>query len=264
MTSYNAIIVDDEFNVQQALGILVERFCPEINICGKAASAAAARLLLNQHDVQLIFLDISMPGENGFEFLSSIPKEKYAIIFTTAYEEYALRAIKANAIDYLLKPIDHNELREAVAKATSYLDLRKESIELQRTYNESLKNLSEQTSAGIEYPKKVTVSEKFGFQIVEVSKIRYLEADQNYCILHLSGLEKIISSRSLGEFEKILDPATFFRIHKSTIINMNYLTGFSSYEGSYAVLDENTKLPISRRRANDFKEAVGNFSKTLD
>ena len=264
MRSYRAIIVDDELNVQKALQILVERNCPEIEICGLASSAASARALLDQNEVHLIFLDISMPGENGFEFLSSIPKENYAVIFTTAYEEYALRAIKANAIDYLLKPIDQMELREAVAKATSFLDLRMQNIELQKTYNESLKNLSEQTNAGIDYPKKVTVGEKFGFQIVDVEKIRYLEADQNYCILHLSGLEKIVSSRSLGEFEKILDPGVFFRIHKSTIINMRYLTGFSSYQGSYAILDDDTKLPISRRRANEFKEAVGHFSKTLE
>jgi two-component system LytT family response regulator len=264
MTSYNAIIIDDEVNVQQALQILIERYCPEIKLCGTAASAAAGRALLVSRDVHVIFLDISMPVENGFEFLASIQKEKYAIIFTTAYEEYALRAIKSNAIDYLLKPIDKAELQEAVAKATSHLDLRRQNVNVQKAYGESLDNLSEQTAAGISFPKKITVVEKFGFQIVDTDKIKYLEADASYCVLHISGLEKIVSSKSLGEFEKILDPAVFFRIHKSTIINMNYLKGFSSYDGSYAILDDNTKLAISRRRANEFKETVGQFSKSLD
>ncbi|MFV0589888.1 MAG: LytR/AlgR family response regulator transcription factor [Draconibacterium sp.] len=264
MTSYNAIIIDDEVNVQQALQLLLERYCPEINICGAAGSASTGRELLKRFDVHLIFLDISMPGENGFEFLSSIPKENYAIIFTTAYEEYALRAIKANAIDYLLKPIDPMELKEAVAKATSHLDLRRQNEMMQQTYGESLENLAMQTSAGIDFPKRITVVEKFGFQIIDTEKIRYLEADANYCIIHISGLEKIVSSKSLGEFEKILDPTVFFRIHKSTIINMKYLKGFSSYQGAYAILDDNTKLAISRRRAIEFKEAVGYFSKSVD
>ncbi|MCE4563756.1 response regulator transcription factor [Maribellus sp. CM-23] len=264
MTSYNAIIIDDEINVQQALQLLVGRYCPEITICGAAGSGSVGRELLKKHDVHLIFLDISMPGENGFEFLSTIPKENYAIIFTTAYEEYALRAIKANAIDYLLKPIDPMELKEAVAKATSHLDLRRQNMQVQQTYGESLENLAEQTSGGVEFPKKITVVEKFGFQIIEAEKIKYLEADANYCIIHISGLEKIVSSKSLGEFEKILDPDVFFRIHKSTIINMNYLKGFSSYQGAYAILDDNTKLAISRRRAIEFKEAVGHFSKSVD
>ncbi len=264
MTRYNAIIVDDEINVQQALQILIERNCPEINICGTASSATEGRHLLDSNAIHLIFLDISMPGENGFDFIASIPKEQYAIIFTTAYEEYALRAIKANAIDYLLKPIDKYELIDAVSKATSHLNLRLQNQDVQRTYNESLNNLSKQANNQFSYSSKITVAEKFGFQIVEVKDIRFLEADGNYTIIHLSGLEKIVSSKILGEFEKILDPNIFFRIHKSTLINLNYLRGFSSYEGSFAILDDRTKLTISRRRFNEFKDAVGLLSKSVD
>jgi len=264
MTNYNAIIVDDEVNVQEALKILLQRNCPEITICDTAGSAAGGRQLLEHYDIHLIFLDISMPGENGFDFLASIPKEKYAIIFTTAYEEYALRAIKTNAIDYLLKPIDQLELKEAVAKATSLLNLRRQNKEVQKTYGESLNNLEQQAQEGFSYSSKITVVEKFGFQIIEVKDIRYLEADSNYTIIHLSGLEKIISSKSLGEIEKILDPSVFIRIHKSTIININYLRGFSSFEGNFAILDDNTKLNISRRKYTEFKEAVSRFSKSID
>lgn len=264
MTQYNAIIIDDEAHVRQALQLLLERNCPEIKICGVAGSAHDGRTLLESNLVHVIFLDISMPGENGFDFLASIPKEQYAIIFTTAYEEYALRAIKANAIDYLLKPIDPIELQEAVSKATSHLDLRLQNKTVQKTYEQSLENLSEQTAEGITYSKKITVVEKFGFQIVETENIKYLEADGNYCIIHLSGLEKIVSSKSLGEFEKILDPQRFFRIHKSTIINLNFLRGFSSYQGSFALLDDSTKLTISRRRFADFKEIVGQLSKSVE
>ena len=262
MTSYRAIIIDDEVIIQQSLKILVRQNCPEIKIIGSAISAEEGRLLLKSNDVQLIFLDISMPRENGFEFLTTIPKEKYAIIFTTAHEEYALKAIKASAIDYLLKPIDPNELKEAVSKAISYLNLRNQKTEFQETYRRSLEDLAKQSSN--QRIEKLTVVEKFGFKIVEIKQIKYLEADSNYTILHLSGFEKIVSSKSLGEFEKVLDVQPFFRIHKSTIVNLNFLKGFSSYQGYFAILDDETKLSISRRRFNEFREAVNSLSKSID
>lgn len=264
MRFYNAIIVDDEINLQETLEILIHRNCPEINIVGKAKSAAEGRELLKQNQIDVIFLDISMPKENGFDFLASIPRENYSVIFTTAHEEFALKAIKANAIDYLLKPIDPFELRNAVNKSLSMLILRSQKEEAEKTYNESLNNLTQQIKSGQTYFTKITVVEKFGFRIVELDSIRFLEADSNYTIFHLSSLDKIISSKSLGEYEKILDPTTFFRIHKSNIINLNFLKGFSSYQGYFAVLDDNTKLSISRRRFNEFREAVGTLSKSID
>jgi two-component system, LytTR family, response regulator len=264
MTKYNAIIIDDELNVRQTLELLIRKNCPEIQLVGSAQSAESGRQLLNSFDVHLIFLDISMPIENGFDFIASIQKERYAIIFTTAYEEYALKAIKANAIDYLLKPIDPFELKEAVSKAITYQNLRNQKTEIQKTYSESLENLLEQIKGGKSHNSKITVVEKFGFRIVDVKTIRYLDADSNYTIIHLSGLEKIVSSKSLGEFEKILDPKIFFRIHKSNMINLDYLKGFSSYQGYFAILEDNTKLAISRRRFFEFREAVEMQSKSFD
>ncbi|MCY1720996.1 LytTR family DNA-binding domain-containing protein [Prolixibacteraceae bacterium Z1-6] len=264
MRRYNAIIIDDEINLQDTLEILIHRNCPEINLVGKAKSAEEGRELLKLNVVHLIFLDISMPKETGFDFLASIPKENYVVIFTTAYEEYALKAIKANAIDYLLKPIDHTELKTAVTKATSLLTLRSQKVEAEDTYNESLNNLTQQIKSGQSHFSKITVIEKFGYRIVEINTIRFLEADSNYTIIHLSSLDKIVSSKTLGEYEKILDPDIFFRIHKSSIINLNYLKGFSNYQGAFVVMDDNTKLSISRRRFNEFREAVAVLSKSID
>lgn len=264
MRLYNAIIVDDEINLQDTLEILIHRNCPEISIQGKAKSATEGRELLKHNKIDLIFLDISMPKETGFDFLASIPKENYVVIFTTAYEEYALKAIKANAIDYLLKPIDPMELIMAVKKATALLSLKSQKAEAEKIYNESLDNLTQQIKSGNTHFSKITVVEKFGYRIVELDTIRFLEADSNYTIIHLSSLDKIVSSKSLGEYEKILDPKLFFRIHKSHVINLNYLAGFSSYQGYFAILDDHTKLSISRRRFNEFKEVVGSLSKSID
>ncbi len=264
MRKYNAIIIDDEINLQRTLEILVERNCPEIHLIGIANSAEAGRKLIRENKVDLIFLDISMPVENGFDFIASIPKEKFAIIFTTAYEEFALKAIKANAIDYLLKPIDPTDLQNAVARAVSELNLRNQKKEAREIYSESLNTLTQQMQTENPEITRITVVEKFGFRIVEIKAIRFLEADSNYTIIHLSGLEKIVSSKSLGEYEKILDPSLFFRIHKSSLINIDYLKGYSSYQGYFAILDDDTKLAISRRRYPEFRNTVALHSKSID
>ena len=264
MKEYSAIIIDDERNVREALGLMLAEHCPEIHVCGTAASASGGRELLQTEEVDFIFLDISMPKEDGFAFLRSIEKEKYGIIFVTAYQEYALRALKANAVDYLLKPVNTNELREAVSKAIQYYEMRHSEAEVYNIYNESLNNLHEQIHSENKLINKLTIAEQFGFRMVNVSDLMYLQADSNYTILHLSGLNKIVATRSLGEFEKMLGNPIFFRIHKSTIINMEYLKAYSSYQGNYAELTDGTRLSISRRKLNDFREAVKHFSKSIE
>jgi len=264
MNIYNAIIIDDERNVREALGLMLKVHCPEIQICGTAASASEGRELLKNEDIDFIFLDISMPKEDGFAFMQSIPKDNYGIIFVTAYEEYALRALKASAIDYLLKPVNSIELREAVTKAIQYHELRDAKAEIRSIYHESLENLHENVHSVSKQIEKITIAEQFGFRMVKVAELMYLQADSNYTILHLSGLDKIVASRSLGEFEKILENSMFFRIHKSTIINMNFLKAYSSYEGNFAELTDGTKLSISRRKLNEFRDAIRHFSKTIE
>ena len=264
MKNYRALIVDDERNIREALTLLLEEYCPEIVVCGAASSAHEGRELLKLNEIDIILLDISMPGEDGFSFLHSIPKENYAIIFATAYQEYALKALKASAVDYLLKPVNGIELREAVTKAIEFSELRMKSAEIQKIYHESLEALQQNIRSEDQVISKITVSEQFGFRIVNVSDIMYLQADSNYTILHLSGLNKIVATRSLCEFEKMLVHPAFFRIHKSTIINMNFLQGYSSYEGNFAELKDGTRLSISRRKLIEFREAVKHFSKSLE
>lgn len=264
MKNYSAIIIDDERNVREALAISVKQNCPAVFVSGSASSAEQGRELLKNYEVDIIFLDISMPIESGFDFLNSIDRENYCIIFTTAFEEFALKAIKANAVDYLLKPINPVELKESVQKAVSYLELRHQRPEIQHVYSESLDNLAEQIQSGSKLLKKITVSEQFGFKVVDVADIKYLEADTQYTILYLNGPEQIVSSKSIGEFEKILTNPEFFRIHKSIIINLNYLKEYSSYQGNYAVLHDKSKLLISRRRLNEFKEKVKGFARLVN
>lgn len=253
---YKAIIVDDERKLRETLELLLAANCPEITVCGSVGSAHEAREVLKSGEVDFIFLDISMPREDGFAFLRTIPKENYAIIITTAHSGYAIKAIRANAIDYLLKPINAIELKEAVAKAIRYHELRKSRAEALRIYHESLDNLQEQIQSGKQKISKITVPVQSGFTVVNLADIMYLQADGNYTILHFSGLSKIVATRSLHDFEKMLACPEFFRINKSTIINLNFIKSYTSHEGNVAVLSDGTQLSISRIKMNDFKKMV--------
>ena len=264
MRKYNAIIIDDEKNIREALSILLGQYCPAIRVCGMADSAIEGRKLLENNKVDIIFLDISMPREDGFAFLRSIPGNNYGVIFATAHQEHALRALKANAIDYLLKPINPFELKEAVDKAIYNHELRQNYSEISDVYQKSLHNLQENMQSNNNLVTRITVTEQFGFRIVNVEELIYLEADSNYTVLHLVSGQKIVTARTLGEFEKLLEGTSFFRIHKSTIINLNFLSGYSSYQGNFAELKDGTQLIISRRNLLEFREKVLQFSNSTD
>lgn len=262
--TYQAIIIDDEPNIRDTLELLLQKHCPEISVCAQAGSAAQGRELLKQHDVELIFLDIAMPKEDGFAFLNSIEKEKFAVIFITAFHEYALKALKANAIDYLLKPVNYLELKTAVAKAIHYFEIRNTRPSVRTIYQESLNSLQEHMQSDNKITEKITILEQYGFRILKLSELMYLQADSNYTILHLSGLEKIVVTRSLSEFEEMINNPLFVRIHKSTIINLDFLKSYSSFQGNTAELNDGTKLTISRRKLTEFKEAVDGFAKMIE
>ena len=264
MKKYNAIIIDDEMRACEALKNLIEQYCPDINICGLANSGNEGWSLLESHKVEFLFLDISMPREDGFMFLRSLSSDHYGVIFVTAHQEYALRALKANAVDYLLKPVNPFELQEAVEKAISNYELRQGKAEERAIYHESLENLHTHIQSGIAPIARITVAEQSGFRLVTVADIMYLEADDNYTVISLGSNNKIIATRTLGEFEKVLDSPEFFRIHKSTIINMNYLIGFSNAQGNFAELKDGTQLVISRRKIVEFRERIKHFSFSID
>ena len=261
MKEFTAIIIDDEKNIREALTTLLEQYCPEIRVCGTADSASEGRKLLEANEVDFIFLDISMPREDGFTFLRSISNKDYGIIFATAHQEHALRALKANAIDYLLKPIHPVELKEAVAKAIRNQELRRNHSEIQTVFNQSLDNLQENIQSKNNHVTRITVAEQFGFRIVNTDEIIYLEADSNYTTLYLADGKRIIATRTLGEFEKILDDR-FFRTHKSVIININFLLGYSSYQGSTVEMKNGANLIISRRKVLELRDRINYISNT--
>jgi two-component system LytT family response regulator len=251
----NAIIVDDEEFARSSLYFLLQENCEQLHISGIAKSVAEAKNLLQQHAVDLIFLDIAMPGENGFELIKSIQQSNAHVIFTTAYDQYALKAIKANALDYLLKPIDIEELKSAVDKAYKYILLSKGG----ENRNDSLQNLATNLSDRGEI-KKISLPNGQGYSLISLDDIIHIEADSNYSTFYLANKDKITVSKVLKEYEEILPKEQFVRVHKSSILNINYLKEYNSKNGLEVTLKNGDRIAVSRRRASDFMEKVKSYT----
>jgi two-component system LytT family response regulator len=251
-----AIIVDDEEFARSSLFFLLQQNCPSVEIAGIARSVAEAKEILSEQNVDLIFLDIAMPGDNGFALIDLAQQKQALVIFTTAYDQYALKAIKANALDYLLKPIDIDELIVAVDKAFNYLQIRSANT----TPDNRIKNLAEDLNAKAEL-KKITLPFGQGFKMIDIEDIIHIEADSNYSVFYLNNHDKIAVSKVLKEFEEILPRNEFFRIHKSSIINLNYLKEYNSKNGLIVTLKNGEQITVSRRRASDFYEKIKSYTK---
>ena len=254
----NAIIVDDEEYSRKSLFFLIDSYCPKVKIKGIAKSVQEARQMLKSNEIDIVFLDIAMPNEDGFSLLPDLHQSSGSVIFTTAYNQYALRALKASAIDYLLKPIDIEELREAIEKAillrglnhNDGLNIPKNSIQL----NSLEENLNE-----IKKITKLNLPHLNGFNILNVKNIIYVEADSNYSIFHLENQGRVVVSKHLKEYEEILVNTGFSRIHKSTIINLKHLKNYSNKSGLIVNMSDNSEHTVSRRRVSEFLETVRLF-----
>ena len=247
----NVIIVDDEEFARSSLYFLLQENCENVQICGIAKSVDEARDLLSQHEVDLIFLDIAMPGKNGFELIPDARSNNAQVVFTTAYDQYALKAIKSSALDYLLKPIDIDELKETVEKATRLIGFN----DHENNRNERLKDLTQNLSdkSGI---RKISLPNSQGYTLIGIDEIIHIEADSNYSVFHLHNRDKITVSRVLKEYEEMLPENQFVRIHKSSIVNLNYLVEFNSKNGLEVLLKNGEKIAVSRRRASDFMDKI--------
>lgn len=256
MKPIKTIIVDDEEFARSSLFFLLQQNCAQVEIIGIAKSVAEASEILNNQSVDLIFLDIAMPGVNGFELIPAAAKQKAAVVFTTAYDQYAIKAIKANALDYLLKPIDIDELKLAVEKAEAHI----KSSGSHNDPDDGVSNLAAALSRDSEIIK-ITLPFGHGFKVVDVNDIVYIEADSNYSVVHLNSEEKITVSKVLKEFEELLPTAQFLRVHKSTLVNLNYLREYNNKNGLQIFLKNGTSLNVSRRRATEFFEKIKSFTK---
>lgn len=242
-----ALIIDDELGAANVLRLMIERHIPEIQHLRLATKISEAHALLQQFQPDLVFLDIMMPEKNGFEFLNEVKKIDFEIIFTTAFNEFAIRAIRFSALDYLLKPLNAEELRSAIDRLLSKRDQRKETDAL-------LQNLLQNLEKKQEDDFKLAVPTTAGAVFFSPAAIIRLEGEGNYTRFFLSDGRKHMSSKTMKEYEDILLQHQFLRVHKSHLVNRNFIDHYHN-EGA-VILKDKTQLPVSRQRKQEVAAAL--------
>jgi two-component system LytT family response regulator len=241
MQKYRAIIIDDEEDSRSNTRNMIQNYCEEIEIVGEADNGPEGKKRIQELKPQVVFLDINMPGMNGFQMLEGIYQRDFCVIFLTAYSEHGITAVKAGATDYLLKPLMLGELQGAVKKVVQHYETK--SLGSVNAKPEENKNL-------------VLINHSKGFTLVDFKDIVWLEASDNYTNLFLNGQKKIVASKTLKEFEAILPETDFFRIHRSALINIHFVKEYSNHEGGEVILSDGTHVQVSKARTQEFSEFI--------
>ncbi|HYC29619.1 MAG TPA: LytTR family DNA-binding domain-containing protein [Chitinophagaceae bacterium] len=240
MQKYRAVIIDDEEDSRSNTRSMIENYCSEIEIVGEADNGPEGKKKIQELKPHVVFLDINMPGMNGFQMLEGIYNRDFCVIFLTAYSEHGITAVKAGATDYLLKPLMLSELQGAIRKVVAHYEGKGAGTPGKPEENKNL----------------VLINHSKGFTLVDFKDIVWLEASDNYTNLYLSGQKKIIASKTLKEFESILPDTEFFRVHRSALINIRYVKEYSNHEGGEVILSEGTHVQVSKARNQEFADFI--------
>jgi len=249
MSTIKALIIDDEPAALEALKMKLEMYCEKVEVVALCNSAKEGLQAINEHKPDLVFLDIEMPWMNGFEMLDCLGDNiDFDVVFVTAYDQYAIRAFKVKAIDYLLKPVDKDDLVSCVDRVRG-VDNKMKRDQLTELLLEMDKPLS---------AKRILLHTKNAIEIVTQSEITYLQADSNYCNVYTQDGKRIMVTKTLNSLEKMIDPKVFMRIHRSYTANINCIKKISSEDGGFdVILLDGSILPVSRRRKEDLLEVLG-------
>ena len=247
-----ALLVDDEFHARENLRMLLNEHCPEIQVAGDASGVKDALSKVTELTPDVVFLDIRMPsGAEGFEFLKSIPEPDFQVVFVTAFKDYAVQAFHANAIHYLLKPVDIDDLRAAVDRLLLYQRTFADHSESRSQYVESLRSVSDHVAAR-KPAERITLHHSRGFRIVRVDDIVRLESDGSCTRLFFNSGESYLDTRHLKVYEDMLPTDRFFRCHRSHLIRLDAVREYLHHEGSTAILSDGADVPIARARLSEF------------
>ncbi len=242
-----AIIIDDELKGRIALKQKLIDYCADVEVVAEATSGEEGIEQIKKLQPQVIFLDIEMPRMDGFEMLHHVDNKNFHIIFTTAYDQYAIRAIKYAAFDYLLKPVDIDELRLAVEKIKQ---------QAQSNTIQKLRALEENLHHGPSL-NKIAIPTLDGLLFFNIGDIIHLEAQSNYTSIHFTNHPKLLASRTLKEFEDLLPQDTFFRTHHSHIINLHYIKRYIKGDGGRIEMQNGNFVDLSRRKKEEFLKLIG-------
>lgn len=242
-----AIIVDDEISNIENLAILLHKYCPKISVAATATNVEQGLLLIREIKPAIVFLDIQMPDKNGFDLLKDIATPDFEVIFVTAYDQYAIQAIKFSAIDYLLKPVNINELVNAVDRAIITAEKNKR--------NERLENLI--SSISNKNPMRIAIVASKETLFLDPETILFCKSDNNYTTFYLKNTQKHISSKPIFEYEELLSTHGFIRCHQSYLVNSIFIKSWIKVDGDRLLLEGEHEIPISRNRKEKVKEAIG-------
>jgi two-component system LytT family response regulator len=250
MAKLKAILVDDEQDSREILANYLSKYCQDVILLDKCDSVKTALASIDKHQPEIVFLDIEMPYGNGFDLLDQVKEVNFETIFVTAYDNYAIKALNQSAAYYLLKPIDIEELITAVEKI-KIERINKDYIEHSKILIDNIRNQSV-------HPAKLMLPTLEGFEIVETNEILYCEADNNLTRFYLTDGRKLLICRTLKYFDDILGGHQFFRIHRSYLINIDYVIRYTKGKGGFITLKNQRQLEVSPKKKAQFLQAFQN------
>jgi two-component system LytT family response regulator len=245
------VIVDDEQDAVEFINSIIGEYCTSLEVVAKANNVVQGVAAITDKKPDLVFLDVEMPNGNGFDLLAQFPEKDFDVIFITAFNHYAIKAIKFSAVDYILKPININEFIEAVNRVV------KKRSERQSRGNESIKILLENLKTSP--PSRMAIPTADGMEYLNPREIIRIEADRSYSWFYLTGGRKILVSKHLKEFQELLSDRYFFRSHNSHLINLKYVKKYIRKEGGYIEMTDGAIIPVSRTRKEIFLAHMAKF-----
>lgn len=250
-----SVIVDDEQNSRETLKAFLQNYCPDVIIEGEAGSAEDGGQLIQKANPDLVFLDVEMPLGTGFDLLDNLGEHDFHVVFTTAHEKYAIRAIRFCALDYLLKPINLSELKAAINKIQREKEGEQQRL---REVGDAAKQRKKQLGIFVDNAQnanqqhnKMVLPTSDGFEVIEIKEIIRCEADQNYTHFYLTSKDKILVSRTLKEYEELLSEYNFIRIHQSHLINITHIQRYIKGRGGYVKMSDDSVIEVSRRKKDE-------------
>lgn len=244
---FKVIIIDDEPKSISSLKFVLEKNCPQVKVSDTARSANEGFEKIKLHNPDIVFLDVEMPYGNGFDLLNKLPEHNFEVIFVTAYENYAIKAFKVDAVDYILKPFTEDDIIAAIKKAAERVQ-EKKLIQI-NGHNTHKKN-------HIPFSKKIAVPAFDGLAFINIEDIVRCEAEENYTNFFLKDKKKMLVCKSLADYEEMLEPFDFHRIHQSHLINLAYVSKYVKGRGGYVVMQDGVTVDVSARKKMEFLEGI--------
>jgi two-component system LytT family response regulator len=246
------VVIDDEPDAVNFISTIIKEYCPGLEVVGKANSVKEGIILINDVKPDLVFLDVEMPNGTGFDLLANFPEKNFDVVFITAFNHYAIRAIKFSAVDYILKPVNISEFIESVNKI---IHRRKTK---QSFGNENFEALLENLRTS--YPSRLVIPTSDGREYLNPKDIIRIEADRSYSWFFINDKRKILVSRHLKEYQDLLNDRNFFRPHNSHLINLDFVKKFVRVDGGYIEMTDGAQVPISRSRKDLFLNHMARYT----